>query len=118
MNDIEKIKALSERAARKKRTDSFSGQSDMDRWFNEWCESYCSERFNREITRDGDIMYLLEDGCIFNRGHHDASVLIKSDGKICYHCFHDSCQGKHWQDFRQVYEPNCYDLNRSWETKQ
>jgi len=44
--------------------------------------------------------------CIFNSDHNrgESSVILNSDGKICYHCFHNSCQGKTWKEAREKLE--------------
>ena len=43
----------------------------------------------------------------FNHDHMDgeAAVFQFPDGKLGFKCFHDSCNGKHWQDFRRHFEP-------------
>jgi hypothetical protein len=45
--------------------------------------------------------------CPFNHDHMDgeAAVFQFPDGKLGFKCFHDSCNGKHWQDFRRHFEP-------------
>lgn len=50
------------------------------------------------------------DHCPFNpqHNHKDAAIIQKSDGKLCFHCFHASCSGYGWKDFRQFYEPDAY----------
>ncbi len=126
MNNTEKLKrlaALSKRGwseeTRKKVENSFkksnNSQTDIETWFEKWRQEYCSEAFEREELYDGKIMYKLTDGCVFDRSHKDASVIIRTDGSICYNCFHDSCSDKHWKDFREVYEPNAYVKNTAWQ---
>lgn len=64
-------------------------------------------------SKDGTELFVLES-CVFDPSHtgKDAAILVKPDGKICYHCFHDSCQDKSWRDVRLKYEPDAYDKDR------
>ena len=61
-------------------------------------------------TKNGDTYYILEN-CPFNPEHtgKDSAVIQKSDGTLCFNCFHDSCSEKTWKDFRLFYEPTAYD---------
>jgi P4 family phage/plasmid primase-like protien len=42
--------------------------------------------------------------CVFNPEHKakDAAVIQDTDGKLSYHCSHNSCQGRTWSDARAV----------------
>ena len=120
MNDLEKIKALAAKHSEPKTTDSLRirNQADSDYFFSEkWCPSFCSEAFERSILSNGCIMYKLLDGCIFDRNHKDASVIIRPDGSFGYNCFHDSCSNMHWSDFREYFEPGYRERQRAWERK-
>lgn len=44
------------------------------------------------------------DGCILNPEHKGAAVLLRSGGRLGYHCFHNSCSEKHWREFREELE--------------
>ena len=61
-------------------------------------------------AKNGDTYYILEN-CPFNPEHtgKDSAVIQKSDGTLCFNCFHDSCSEKTWKDFRLFYEPTAYD---------
>ena len=127
MNSTEKLKRLAslsntgwtdedrKKVERKYKDSMISGQADMETWFENWCLAYCSEAFDREVLYDGNIMYKLTDGCIFDRNHKDASVIIRTDGKICYHCFHDSCSNNHWSEFREYFDPAYKRHNTAWQ---
>ena len=56
---------------------------------------------------DGTRKWLLVK-CPFNTDHVDgeAAVFQRTDGVLGFKCFHNGCDGKHWQDFRNFYEPN------------
>lgn len=50
------------------------------------------------------------DACPFNPQHtgKDAALLQVTGGGIKYKCFHASCQGNGWREFRLLYEPDAY----------
>jgi len=60
----------------------------------------------RSTEPDGTIKWLLKE-CPFNRDHVDgeAALFLYPDGRLGFHCFHNSCTGKHWKDFRWHFEP-------------
>jgi hypothetical protein len=49
--------------------------------------------------------------CPFNPDHNDRSsyVVQAPSGAIGFGCHHNGCQGKRWQDLRELLEPGCYD---------
>jgi hypothetical protein len=53
--------------------------------------------------------YLLE-ACVWDPSHTDNSACIYQflDGRLGASCSHNSCQGKHWKDFRLHFEPDAY----------
>jgi KaiC/GvpD/RAD55 family RecA-like ATPase len=55
----------------------------------------------------GGVRYILDE-CPWDSSHKDAAVIQRSDGILCYHCFHNSCSQYGWKDFRQFYEPDAY----------
>lgn len=67
----------------------------------------------KEIAWQGGTKFVLEC-CPFNPQHkgQDAALIQTGDGKICYNCFHASCAGNHWREFRLLYEPDAYDHDR------
>ena len=58
----------------------------------------------------GYIKYVLDE-CPFDPNHKapDSMILKQQSGAIGFKCLHDSCQGKHWQDVRILFEPDAYD---------
>lgn len=125
MNNTDVLKKLanlsppsqkSNTSLKRKRIFELRSQSDMQEWFERWAATHCSEDFENSTTLyNGKIMYKLKDGCVFDRNHKDACILIRSDGKICYHCFHDSCSNYHWKDFRELYDPEKNRINTAWQ---
>ncbi len=71
---------------------------------------------NTESTSDGSTMYVLEH-CLFDESHtgKDAAIIQKSDGTLCYHCFHAHCADKHWKDVRLMYERDAYTQHKSFQ---
>jgi hypothetical protein len=55
---------------------------------------------------DGRTAYLLRH-CPFNPEHtgKDVAIFQGPDGKLGARCFHDSCGGNHWQEFKQKIGP-------------
>jgi hypothetical protein len=52
--------------------------------------------------------YLLE-GCVWDPSHTDNSAcLFDMPNGLGASCSHNSCQGKHWRDFRLHFEPDAY----------
>src|SRR5262245_20352085 len=55
---------------------------------------------DRQASGGRDV-YLL-DQCPFNPEHGkngDVAIMQDADGKLSATCYHDSCSGKHWQEF-------------------
>lgn len=48
--------------------------------------------------------------CPFDESHQhgDAAVFAYNNGSYGFHCFHNSCAGYHWHEFRQKVEPAAY----------
>jgi hypothetical protein len=67
---------------------------------------YSVEVAERTTERDGTIKWKLKH-CPFNHDHvdGDAAVFQSPVGCLGFHCFHSSCTDKHWNDFRQHFEP-------------
>ena len=48
--------------------------------------------------------------CPFDESHRngDAAVFAYSNGSFGFHCFHNSCSGYHWHEFREKLDPQAY----------
>ncbi|MFH1922713.1 MAG: AAA family ATPase [Planctomycetota bacterium] len=58
-------------------------------------------------VENGRTMFIL-DRCIFDENHgsrNEASIIQNSRGLTTYHCMHDSCQARRWQDVVQTLGP-------------
>lgn len=76
---------------------------DLERWL---ADHNVAIHRGPEI-HEGSERWIL-DACPFNPSHlhPDASVWRNlASGRLGFKCLHDSCEGKHWADFRAVYEP-------------
>ncbi|MDY0280872.1 MAG: phage/plasmid primase, P4 family [Salinivirgaceae bacterium] len=58
----------------------------------------------KEKKREGNCNKYILHHCVFDESHtgKDAAIFEFDDGRMGYHCFHDSCSDKHWKDARQV----------------
>ena len=68
--------------------------------FLEWGEIQVKE--TRQYP-DGTVKWVLEK-CVFNPEHHDAAVFCQADGALQFKCFHTSCSGNQWKEFRASLE--------------
>lgn len=84
----------------------YNGRSEFD--VEDWMSTY-GLRY-RKTDFAGGTKYIL-DCCPFNSEHRnkDAAIIKRSDGTLCFHCFHNSCSDKGWRDVRLLFEPDAYD---------
>lgn len=83
----------------------------------EWMTKY-GIRYRTAGYADG-TKYILEN-CPFDSNHKgkDACIFHARNGAIGFHCFHNSCSGKTWQDVRMLYEPDAYEKkNQQYENQ-
>lgn len=86
---------------------------DLDSWLDKHLIRY------EKVSASDYTKYILEQ-CPFDSNHKgkDACLIKGSNGAIGFHCFHNSCSGHTWQDFRLMYEPDAYDKkNQDWNKK-
>lgn len=94
-------------APRKTRTtstsDGYQSRLDVPRWL----AVRGIEFKERTTTGDGRTVYAIT--CPFDPSHAnpDAAVMQDADGAMSAKCFHDSCSGRGWQEFkRAIGEPD------------
>lgn len=77
---------------------------DLDQWLDEHGIRYTKAAYG------SGMKYILER-CPFDENHSgkDACIFKMANGAIGFHCFHNSCSGRTWQDVRRLYEPDAYD---------
>ena len=77
----------------------------------------------REVKMNGATCtgYTLQ--CPWQSGHstknnnRDAIIAEDSEGRRYFHCFHASCAGYHWRDFRELYDPKTKNVAQTLRTK-
>ena len=95
----------------------FNGYSPKDFDLDEWLDKHLI-RYEK-VSASDYTKYILEQ-CPFDSNHKgkDACLIKGANGAIGFHCFHNSCSGHTWQDFRLMYEPDAYDKkNQDWNRK-
>jgi len=70
---------------------------------DEWIARHEITLTDRNKESSGDRYIGVE--CPNNSSHTEAAIIIKSDGTIGYHCFHNSCADWDWKKYRGFYEP-------------
>ena len=71
------------------------------------------------VSKKGEISdgvkYVLEE-CVFDSNHKapDAAIFVSKNGAIGYHCFHNSCMGRRWQDVRLSPYITCRPATRTY----
>lgn len=80
------------------------GQFDLDEWLDGHGIRYMKTSYV------SGTKYILEK-CPFDESHSgkDACIFKMSNGAIGFHCFHNSCSHRTWQDVRRMFEPDAYD---------
>lgn len=88
----------------------FGEEFDIESWMQEH-----GIRYDRKSGNDCTI-YPLEE-CPFNHSHRngDSKIFKYNNGAISFKCHHNSCQGKKWQDVRELLEPGAYEYRESDE---
>jgi predicted P-loop ATPase len=63
-------------------------------------------RHRPPVAFEGGRKFVLEE-CPWDPSHRspDAAVFEGADGKLGFKCFHSSCQGRGWREFRERFEP-------------
>lgn len=80
------------------------GQFDLNEWLDRHGIRYMKTSYG------SGTKYILEK-CPFDESHSgkDACIFKMSNGAIGFHCFHNSCSDRTWQDVRRLFEPDAYD---------
>lgn len=74
-----------------------SGGFDMEAYLNKYGIGY-------KIKGNGSKTIYALDHCVFDQSHvdNDAAFFKNDDGRLGFHCFHNSCSGKGWKDARMA----------------
>lgn len=90
--------------------DSMPGRLDVERWLRDRGVPY--EVSHRQA---GDRTIYVLAACPFDPAHRspDAAVMQAADGSLSANCFHSSCKGKGWAEFRdQIGRPSAEHYDR------
>jgi len=95
LEDIEMAKEKGQEAAT---SDPSKNKLNLNKYLSEYGVSVKKKERQNEKT-----LYILEH-CLFDKSHtgKDAAIIQHDDGRLGYHCFHDSCSDKHWKDARRI----------------
>lgn len=112
---LEKLSNVIPKAPEKaQRYNNFTpSEFDLEDWLFKYGLNY------RKVSEKDYDKYVL-DVCPFDSTHKapDACIFKTRNGAIGFHCFHNSCSDKTWQDVRVMYEPEAYDRKRQYIEKQ
>lgn len=86
----------------------YNNYNPRDFDLEEWLQRY-NIRYRKTGYSDGTKFIL--DECPFDSNHKgkDACIFQSRSGGIGFHCFHNSCSDKTWQDVRKLFEPDAYE---------
>lgn len=86
----------------------YNNYNPRDFDLEEWLQRY-NVRYRKGSYSDGTKFIL--DECPFDSNHKgkDACIFQARSGAIGFHCFHNSCSDKTWQDVRKLFEPDAYE---------
>ena len=103
---IEKINVIMPDEPEVKQYNSYSPRDfDLDSWLRDVA------KLNFTKTQTGSVTKYILEKCPFDETHKgkDACIFVLPNGAIGFHCFHNSCSDKKWQDVRKLYEPDAYE---------
>lgn len=106
--DVEYVKKLCKLYPQQDKPRQYNRYSPEQFDLEEWMGRY-GLRYRKAGYADG-TKYILEC-CPFDSNHKgkDACIFQNRSGAIGFHCFHNSCSDKRWQDVRMLYEPDAYE---------
>jgi len=86
----------------------YNNYNPRDFNLEEWLQRY-GIRYQTASYSEG-TKYILDE-CPFDSSHKgkDACIFRARNGAIGFHCFHNSCSDKTWQDVRKLFEPDAYE---------
>ena len=107
-NDIAYLEKLTSYYPQEEKPQAYNNYRPRDFDLEQWLIKY-GIGYQKTSFSDG-YKYIL-DSCPFDSNHKgkDACLFQNRDGRIGFHCFHNSCSDKKWRDFRLLYEPDAYE---------
>lgn len=105
LEQLEALAAMAPKQAPQPQRNEYRGAAqafDLDRWI---VDRGLKVALEKPWNGAGRRMVLAT--CPFNTDHSDGSAVItqSANGKIGFKCHHNSCEGKHWRDVRELLEP-------------
>lgn len=86
-------------------TTSYTGSFNIEDFFKTHNIAYTMRE------RQGGMQYIVECPWSYLHSSHskaDSAVFVYPDGRVGYKCMHAHCADKHWQEYREFYEPDAY----------
>ena len=116
VTDKSYLQKLADQKPKQVEQKKYNNYNPKDFDLDEWLSKYMIN-FRKSDYADG-TKYVL-DCCPFDSNHKgkDACLFKGRNGAIGFHCFHNSCAGKTWQDFRMLYEPDAYEKREMERTE-
>lgn len=107
-NDIAYLQKLVSYYPQEEKPQAYNNYRPRDFDLESWLQKY-GIGYQKTSFSDG-YKYILSE-CPFDSNHKgkDACLFQGRDGRIGFHCFHNSCSDKRWRDFRLLYEPDAYE---------
>lgn len=104
---IEYLRSLVDQLPKPEAPQKYNGYNPGSFDLQAWIDAH-GIQVDKKIPWSGGTKWIVT--CPFNpeHKHGDAALIQGSDGKISYNCFHNSCAGNHWREFRLFYEPDAY----------
>jgi len=81
-----------------------------------WIDEFGIPIARGPVPHQGGSKWVLKN-CPFNPEHEapDAAIFHAADGKMGFKCLHNSCAGKGWREFRELFEPGRSQTQRAWK---
>lgn len=83
------------------------GNSDFD--LDDFIKKHNIEIEKRSVDKDGTEKLVLKECPFCGNKAPDSAIFKMKNGAYGFLCFHNSCSGLTWKDFRLHFDPNAYD---------
>lgn len=109
VNDFSLIKRIADRDPKPEPPAYYNnyGHSDFD--FEDFIRQHNIGIAKRTIDKDGAEKLILEECPFCGHKAPDSALFKLKNGGYGFLCFHNSCSGLGWKDFRLHYDPTAYD---------
>ena len=83
-----------------------NGSFDVEDFFKRHNISYTKRARHSGIQYIVDCPWIAEHS---SRSRAESAVFVYPEGGVGYKCLHAHCADRHWRQYREFYEPGCYD---------